>query len=206
MLLAAASYSTDRHESGVSFYHATVSEEKQIGRFPKMSSHSFETSKSGGINNINNTYDGRSAPLTLPLHSSSLPRSNFSSLILSFSIRVNLSDIRVNYCYTKFDNGRCLAPKPQNTSKAACCCTGMPGQGWGDPCEICPSKGEGRHSSYHTDKNTRTIPTYANSCTQLCILLNGISLHNSWLQRGIFVFVPMRDINGGQMTTRKVFV
>uniref|UniRef100_A0A4W6C030 Fibrillin-1 n=1 Tax=Lates calcarifer TaxID=8187 RepID=A0A4W6C030_LATCA len=51
-------------------------------------------------------------------------------------------DNRVNYCYTKFDNGRCLAPKPQNTSKAACCCTGMPGQGWGDPCEICPSKGE----------------------------------------------------------------
>uniref|UniRef100_A0A8D3E1D9 Fibrillin 1 n=1 Tax=Scophthalmus maximus TaxID=52904 RepID=A0A8D3E1D9_SCOMX len=51
-------------------------------------------------------------------------------------------DIRVNYCYTKFDNGRCLAPKPQNTSKGECCCTGMPGQGWGDPCEICPSKGE----------------------------------------------------------------
>ncbi|XP_069561799.1 fibrillin-1 [Brachyistius frenatus] len=51
-------------------------------------------------------------------------------------------DIRVNYCYTKFENGRCLAPKPQNTSKETCCCTGMPGQGWGDPCEICPSKGE----------------------------------------------------------------
>ncbi|XP_037650240.1 fibrillin-1 [Sebastes umbrosus] len=51
-------------------------------------------------------------------------------------------DIRVNYCYTKFENGRCLAPKPQNTSKAECCCTGMPGQGWGDPCEICPTKGQ----------------------------------------------------------------
>uniref|UniRef100_A0A8D0AR74 Fibrillin-1 n=1 Tax=Sander lucioperca TaxID=283035 RepID=A0A8D0AR74_SANLU len=51
-------------------------------------------------------------------------------------------DIRVNYCYTTFENGRCLAPKPQNTSKAACCCTGMPGQGWGNPCEICPTKGE----------------------------------------------------------------
>uniref|UniRef100_A0A665X316 Fibrillin-1 n=1 Tax=Echeneis naucrates TaxID=173247 RepID=A0A665X316_ECHNA len=48
-------------------------------------------------------------------------------------------DIRVNYCYTKFENGRCLAPKPQNTSKEVCCCTGMPGQGWGDPCEICPN-------------------------------------------------------------------
>ncbi|XP_049927129.1 fibrillin-1 isoform X2 [Epinephelus moara] len=51
-------------------------------------------------------------------------------------------DVRVNYCYTRFENGRCLAPKPQNTSKAECCCTGMPGQGWGDPCEICPTKGE----------------------------------------------------------------
>uniref|UniRef100_A0A671W3K1 Fibrillin-1 n=1 Tax=Sparus aurata TaxID=8175 RepID=A0A671W3K1_SPAAU len=52
-------------------------------------------------------------------------------------------DIRVNYCYTKFENGRCQAPKPQNTSKGECCCSPMPGQGWGDPCEICPSKGEG---------------------------------------------------------------
>uniref|UniRef100_A0A3Q3JSI8 Fibrillin 1 n=1 Tax=Monopterus albus TaxID=43700 RepID=A0A3Q3JSI8_MONAL len=51
-------------------------------------------------------------------------------------------DMRVSYCYTKFDNGRCLVPKPQNTSKEVCCCTGMPGQGWGSPCEICPSKGE----------------------------------------------------------------
>ncbi|XP_036073377.1 fibrillin-1 isoform X2 [Oryzias melastigma] len=49
-------------------------------------------------------------------------------------------DIRVNYCFTKFENGRCTAPKPQNTSKEACCCTRMPGQGWGDPCEICPPK------------------------------------------------------------------
>ncbi|KAG8001253.1 Fibrillin-1 [Nibea albiflora] len=48
----------------------------------------------------------------------------------------------VNYCYTKFENGRCQTPKPQNTTKAACCCNAMPGQGWGDPCEICPSKGE----------------------------------------------------------------
>lgn len=54
-----------------------------------------------------------------------------------------LQDVRVNYCYTKFENGRCQAPKPANTSKEACCCTGMAGQGWGDPCEICPIKGEG---------------------------------------------------------------
>ncbi|XP_062417822.1 fibrillin-1 [Pungitius pungitius] len=51
-------------------------------------------------------------------------------------------DVRMNYCYTKFENGRCLAAKPQLTSKEQCCCTGMPGQGWGDPCEICPTKGE----------------------------------------------------------------
>ncbi|KAM4593063.1 fibrillin-1 isoform 1-T1 [Odontesthes bonariensis] len=56
-------------------------------------------------------------------------------------------DNRKSYCYTKFENGRCLAPKPQNTSKEACCCTGMPGQGWGNPCEICPSKGEGKYSA-----------------------------------------------------------
>uniref|UniRef100_A0A3P9NTP2 Fibrillin-1 n=1 Tax=Poecilia reticulata TaxID=8081 RepID=A0A3P9NTP2_POERE len=51
-------------------------------------------------------------------------------------------DIRVSYCYTKFENGRCLAPKALNTSKAECCCTSMPGQGWGSPCEICPRKDE----------------------------------------------------------------
>ncbi|KAM9409241.1 fibrillin-1 isoform 1-T1 [Pholidichthys leucotaenia] len=54
-------------------------------------------------------------------------------------------DVRVNYCYTKFVNGRCLAPKIQNTSKEACCCSAMPGQGWGDPCEICPNKDEDAH-------------------------------------------------------------
>ena len=61
------------------------------------------------------------------------------------------SDVRVNYCFTKFENGRCLAPKPQNMSKEACCCTGMPGQGWGDPCEICPSKGDGMYHSHYTE-------------------------------------------------------
>ncbi|XP_016407728.1 fibrillin-2-like, partial [Sinocyclocheilus rhinocerous] len=51
-------------------------------------------------------------------------------------------DIRVNYCYTKFENGRCQAPKPFNTTKGSCCCSVMPGQGWGNPCEICPSPEE----------------------------------------------------------------
>lgn len=57
-------------------------------------------------------------------------------------------DIRVNYCYTKFENGRCLTPKPQNTTKNTCCCSGMPGQGWGDPCEICPNKEEGVYATH----------------------------------------------------------
>ncbi|XP_041837926.1 fibrillin-1 isoform X2 [Melanotaenia boesemani] len=51
-------------------------------------------------------------------------------------------DLRVDYCYTKFENGVCLAPKSQNTTKQVCCCTGMPGQGWGNPCDICPNKGD----------------------------------------------------------------
>lgn len=49
-------------------------------------------------------------------------------------------DMRVSFCYTKFENGRCLAPKPLNTTKGHCCCSAMPGQGWGDPCEICPDR------------------------------------------------------------------
>ncbi|KAK7912579.1 hypothetical protein WMY93_012790 [Mugilogobius chulae] len=51
-------------------------------------------------------------------------------------------DVRVNYCYTKFENSRCTAPKAQNTSKAECCCTAMAGQGWGNPCELCPTKAD----------------------------------------------------------------
>ncbi|XP_048825237.1 fibrillin-1-like isoform X1 [Brienomyrus brachyistius] len=47
-------------------------------------------------------------------------------------------DLRVNYCFTKFENGICQAPKPHNTTKGDCCCSAMPGQGWGQPCEICP--------------------------------------------------------------------
>ncbi|KAG9337036.1 hypothetical protein JZ751_029895, partial [Albula glossodonta] len=51
-------------------------------------------------------------------------------------------DIRVNYCYTKFENGRCQSPQPLNSTKAMCCCSTLPGQGWGDPCEICPTMEE----------------------------------------------------------------
>uniref|UniRef100_A0A8V5GRL6 Uncharacterized protein n=1 Tax=Melopsittacus undulatus TaxID=13146 RepID=A0A8V5GRL6_MELUD len=46
------------------------------------------------------------------------------------------------------DNGRrimdCSVPKAFNTTKARCCCSKMPGEGWGDPCELCPQEGNGR--------------------------------------------------------------
>jgi len=36
-------------------------------------------------------------------------------------------------------------PKAFNTTKAKCCCSKMPGEGWGDPCELCPKEEEGTH-------------------------------------------------------------
>ncbi|CAM9342544.1 unnamed protein product, partial [Lampetra planeri] len=52
-------------------------------------------------------------------------------------------DTRKSYCFTRFEEGRCSVPKPFNTSKAQCCCSAMPGEGWGDPCEICPRPVDG---------------------------------------------------------------
>ncbi|XP_041083035.1 fibrillin-1-like [Polyodon spathula] len=52
------------------------------------------------------------------------------------------NDIRVNFCFTKFENGKCFAAKARNTTKSACCCSAMPGEGWGSPCEICPKQNE----------------------------------------------------------------
>ncbi|MGH0134419.1 UNVERIFIED_CONTAM: hypothetical protein FKN15_030693 [Acipenser sinensis] len=52
------------------------------------------------------------------------------------------NDIRVNFCFTKFENGKCFAAKAKNTTKSACCCSAMPGEGWGSPCEICPKQNE----------------------------------------------------------------
>ncbi|XP_078480085.1 fibrillin-2-like [Lampetra fluviatilis] len=51
-------------------------------------------------------------------------------------------DVRVNYCFSEFAQGKCSTPKPFNTSKAGCCCSMMPGDGWGDPCEPCPKQNE----------------------------------------------------------------
>ncbi|XP_071115970.1 fibrillin-2-like [Haliotis cracherodii] len=51
-------------------------------------------------------------------------------------------DVRSGLCFSRFDNGRCLAPKPLNMTKADCCCS--MGQAWGaySDCEVCPRTGE----------------------------------------------------------------
>uniref|UniRef100_A0A8C2J4J2 Fibrillin 2b n=1 Tax=Cyprinus carpio TaxID=7962 RepID=A0A8C2J4J2_CYPCA len=47
-------------------------------------------------------------------------------------------DTRESFCFTRFEAGKCSVPKPLNTTKAKCCCSLLPGEGWGDPCELCP--------------------------------------------------------------------
>ncbi|KAI1905149.1 hypothetical protein AGOR_G00013160 [Albula goreensis] len=49
-------------------------------------------------------------------------------------------DTRESYCFTKFENGKCSVPQAFNTTKAKCCCSNMPKEGWGDPCELCPKE------------------------------------------------------------------
>lgn len=53
-------------------------------------------------------------------------------------------DTRQSFCFTNFENGKCSVPKAFNTTKAKCCCSKMPGEGWGDPCELCPKDDEGK--------------------------------------------------------------
>uniref|UniRef100_A0A8C4T440 Fibrillin 2b n=1 Tax=Erpetoichthys calabaricus TaxID=27687 RepID=A0A8C4T440_ERPCA len=53
-----------------------------------------------------------------------------------------LVNTRQSFCFTRFDAGKCSVPKAFNTTKAKCCCSKMPGEGWGDPCELCPQEGE----------------------------------------------------------------
>lgn len=54
-----------------------------------------------------------------------------------------LTDTRESFCFTKFDAGKCSVPKAFNTTKAKCCCSKMPGEGWGLPCELCPRETDG---------------------------------------------------------------
>ncbi|XP_039984544.1 fibrillin-2b [Xiphias gladius] len=51
-------------------------------------------------------------------------------------------DTRESFCFTKFDAGKCSVPKAFNTTKAKCCCSKMPGEGWGLPCELCPRESD----------------------------------------------------------------
>lgn len=65
-----------------------------------------------------------------------------------------LADTRESFCFTKFEAGKCSVPKALNTTKAKCCCSKMPGEGWGLPCELCPRENEGLQ---HRDAQTRTV-------------------------------------------------
>ncbi|XP_069006644.1 fibrillin-2b isoform X2 [Embiotoca jacksoni] len=51
-------------------------------------------------------------------------------------------DTRESFCFTKFEAGKCSVPKAFNTTKAKCCCSKMPGEGWGLPCELCPRESD----------------------------------------------------------------
>ncbi|CAM9994712.1 unnamed protein product [Lampetra fluviatilis] len=51
-------------------------------------------------------------------------------------------DTRSSFCFLNFESGKCSVPRALNTTKARCCCSAMPGEGWGDPCELCPREGE----------------------------------------------------------------
>ncbi|MBN3310725.1 FBN2 protein, partial [Amia calva] len=51
-------------------------------------------------------------------------------------------DTRESFCFTKFEDGKCSAPQAFNTTNAKCCCSKMPKEGWGDPCELCPKEHE----------------------------------------------------------------
>ncbi|XP_055969214.1 fibrillin-3 [Sorex fumeus] len=50
-------------------------------------------------------------------------------------------DTRLSFCFARFEAGKCLAPRALNTTKAGCCCSKRPGEGWNDPCELCPQEG-----------------------------------------------------------------
>ncbi|XP_054439323.1 fibrillin-3 [Pteronotus mesoamericanus] len=50
-------------------------------------------------------------------------------------------DTRQSFCFTRFEAGRCSVPKAFNTTKTQCCCSQRPGEGWSDPCELCPQEG-----------------------------------------------------------------
>ncbi|KAM5307226.1 LOW QUALITY PROTEIN: fibrillin-3 [Glossophaga mutica] len=50
-------------------------------------------------------------------------------------------DTQQSFCFTYFEAERCSVPKAFNITKARCCCSQRPGEGWNDPCELCPQEG-----------------------------------------------------------------
>lgn len=75
-----------------------------------------------------------------PPHSQELGVAGPSS---SFSGESPPTDTRQSFCFTHFEAGKCSVPKAFNTTKARCCCSQRPGEGWNDPCELCPQEGSG---------------------------------------------------------------
>jgi len=66
------------------------------------------------------------------------------------------ADTRESFCFTKFEAGKCSVPKAFNTTKAKCCCSKMPGEGWGLPCELCPQESDGVYYR-HTRRQISTL-------------------------------------------------
>ncbi|XP_031824464.1 fibrillin-2-like isoform X1 [Sarcophilus harrisii] len=47
-----------------------------------------------------------------------------------------------SFCFKNFENGMCTVAKAFNTTKTKCCCSKMPGEGWGNPYEMYPKDDE----------------------------------------------------------------
>lgn len=79
------------------------------------------------------------------------------------------TDTRQSFCFTRFDNGKCSVPKAFNTTKARCCCSKMPGEGWGDPCELCPQEGNGRCAGTYLHRgDSRVCLQHMQSVGKVC--------------------------------------
>ena len=52
------------------------------------------------------------------------------------------TDVRTSYCFDTFDINGCGTPRNMTMTMSQCCCT--KGQGWGDPCELCPKPNNGK--------------------------------------------------------------
>lgn len=65
--------------------------------------------------------------------------------LLAFVWGITPTDTRQSFCFTHFEAGKCSVPKAFNTTKTRCCCSQRPGEGWNDPCELCPQEGSGEH-------------------------------------------------------------